>query len=292
MEKLIIYVCPGSPDYANAKYPGIPKSWDALVEEAIACREAGASIIHLHGPQEAGGRLIPEGWAKVTEDIRKASGLLVDFGRDGSKPEYRIPLMKMGTGSPDFMAFSLTNHDYRRHTDVRPVAGKSGAYDVYFNHTRDELVTYAELCLEYKIKPNWEVWNLGALWNFNFLLEQNLAQGPHWFNLLFGSAGSTWSPVTIEEIGSRLDHIPENAHSLIVPRGNIGPTHQTRMMTFGIIKGAHIRIGCQDIPEYLEGVPAKSNAELVARLVRIAKDLNREVATPDDVRALFNLPQK
>jgi uncharacterized protein (DUF849 family) len=72
MEKLIIYVCPGSPDYANPKYPGIPKSWDALVEEAIACREAGASIIHLHGPQEAGGRLIPEGWAKVTEDIRKA----------------------------------------------------------------------------------------------------------------------------------------------------------------------------------------------------------------------------
>ena len=64
MEKLIIYVCPGSPDYANPKYPGIPKSWDALVEEAVACREAGASIIHLHGPQEANGRLIPDGWGK------------------------------------------------------------------------------------------------------------------------------------------------------------------------------------------------------------------------------------
>jgi 3-keto-5-aminohexanoate cleavage enzyme len=292
MEKLIIYVCPGSPDYANPKYPAIPKSWDALVEEAIAAREAGASIIHLHGPQNADGRLLPDGWGKVTEDIRKASGLLVDFGRDGSPPEYRIPLMKLGTGSADFMAFSLTNHDYQRDTSARPVRGKEGKYDVYFNHTRAELATYAELALEYRIKPNWEVWLLGALWNFQYLVDRGLAQGRHWFALFFGSSGGSWSPATMSEMGHRLDHMPAGSHSMVVPRGPDGPMNQVRMMTYGILRGAHIRIGSQDVPDYLDGVPAKSNAELIARVVRIAKELGREIATPEEVRALFDLPRK
>ena len=79
---------------------------------------------------------------------------------------------------------------------------------------------------------------------------------------------------------------------MVVPRGPDGPMNQVRMMTYAILRGAHLRIGSQDVPEYLDGVPAKSNAELIARVVRIAKELGREVATPDDVRTLFELPKK
>jgi 3-keto-5-aminohexanoate cleavage enzyme len=79
---------------------------------------------------------------------------------------------------------------------------------------------------------------------------------------------------------------------MVVPRGPDGPMNQVRMMTYGILRGAHIRIGSQDIPDYLDGVPAKTNAELIARIVRIAKELGREIATPEDVRALFKLPKK
>jgi 3-keto-5-aminohexanoate cleavage enzyme len=287
MEKLIIFVAPGSPDYASDNYPGIPKSWDALVEDAVACREAGASIYHLHGPQESNRRLLPDGWGEVTERIRKASGLLVDFGRAGATPEYRIPLMKLGTGRPDFMAFSLTDHDFHRHADTRPNEAKGGFFDTYFTHTREELVRYAELCLETKIKPTWEIWHLGGVWNFQYLERRGLVEGPHWFNLLFGVDGSAWSPSTIAEIGHRLDHMPEGSRSLVGPRG--APDNQTRMLTYAMLRGAHVRLGCQDVPEYAPGVMAKSNAELVARIVRIARELGREIATPNDVRKMLRL---
>jgi len=64
------------------------------------------------------------------------------------------------------------------------------------------------------------------------------------------------------------------------------------MLTFVIIKGGHVRLGTQDIPYYADGVPAQSNAQLVDRMVRIATDLGREIATPDDARRMLGLPQK
>jgi 3-keto-5-aminohexanoate cleavage enzyme len=64
------------------------------------------------------------------------------------------------------------------------------------------------------------------------------------------------------------------------------------MLTFVIIKGGHVRLGTQDIPYYADGVPAKSNAQLVERIVRIATELGREIATPDDTRNMLGLPQR
>jgi 3-keto-5-aminohexanoate cleavage enzyme len=51
-----------------------------------------------------------------------------------------------------------------------------------------------------------------------------------------------------------------------------------------------VRVGAQDIPYFSKGKPAKSNVELVSRIARIAKDLGREIATPDDVRKMLKLP--
>jgi 3-keto-5-aminohexanoate cleavage enzyme len=53
-----------------------------------------------------------------------------------------------------------------------------------------------------------------------------------------------------------------------------------------------VRLGSQDIPYYAEGVPAKSNAELVESILRIAKELGREIATPDDARKILGLHQQ
>ena len=75
-------------------------------------------------------------------------------------------------------------------------------------------------------------------------------------------------------------------------RGTAGPLGQTRMLAFVIIKGGHVRLGTQDVPYYADGVPAKSNAQLVERIVRIATELGREIATPDDARKILGLPNK
>jgi 3-keto-5-aminohexanoate cleavage enzyme len=53
-----------------------------------------------------------------------------------------------------------------------------------------------------------------------------------------------------------------------------------------------VRLGTQDIPYYSDGVPAQSNAQIVARIARIAAELGREVATPDDTRRILGLPPR
>lgn len=51
--------------------------------------------------------------------------------------------------------------------------------------------------------------------------------------------------------------------------------------------GGHARVGLEDNIYYSKGVPAKSNAELVQRIARLAKELGREVATPEEARTLM-----
>jgi 3-keto-5-aminohexanoate cleavage enzyme len=94
----------------------------------------------------------------------------------------------------------------------------------------------------------------------------------------------------VEEIDHRINNLPLDSVYSVTARGTAGPLGQTRMLTFVIIKGGHVRLGTQDIPYYTDGVPAKSNAQIVERIVRIATELGREIATPEDAREMLGLP--
>jgi 3-keto-5-aminohexanoate cleavage enzyme len=284
MDKLIIYAALGYP--RKSDIPAIPKSWDALIESAIAAREAGASIVHFHGPHDDQGKIIPDAWGRLAEGIRKHCDVLIDFGQAGAAIAQRKPLLELGDGKPDFLAVSLTGHDYRRHNEER------GHFDVYYEHPRSELEDYARSLPAAGVKPAWEVWHLGGIWNFNHLVQQGLVAKPYWLNLFFGTPGGVWSPPTIEEINHRVANLPPEAHYLLAPRGTAGPMGQTRMLTLSVIKGGHVRLGTQDIPYYSDGVPAQSNAQIVARMARISTELGREVATPDDARRILGLPAR
>jgi 3-keto-5-aminohexanoate cleavage enzyme len=283
MEKLMIFAALGYPGSANPALPAIPASWEELVESAVGARMAGASIVHFHGPHDNHGKIVPDEWGKVAEAIRKRCDVLIDFGQAGAPWAERKPLLELGTGKPDFFAVSLTNHDYRRR---RPDGAE---YDVYYAHTRDELETYARVCAECGVKPHWEIWHAGGLWNLEYLAKKGLIAKPYWLELLFGTPGGTWSPPMLEEINLRIDSLPAESVYSVTARGTAGPIGQTRMLTFVIIKGGHVRLGTQDIPYYTEGVPAKSNAQLVERIVRISTELGREIATPDETRHMLGM---
>jgi 3-keto-5-aminohexanoate cleavage enzyme len=287
MEKLIIYAAVGYPRKTeNPHIPAVPQTWDALIDSAVKSHEAGASIIHFHGPHDDKGRIIPEGWGRLVEEIKKRCDVLIDFGQAGAALDQRKPLLQLGAGKPDFMAVSLTNHDYRRHSPER------GAFDVYYQHPREELEDYARSLKAAGVKPAWEIWHLGGVWNFNYLVEQGLVEKPYWLNLFFGTPGGVWSPPTIEEINQRVANLPEGAPYLLAPRGTAGPMGQTRMLTLGIIKGGHVRLGTQDMAYYRDGEPAESNAQIVARIARISRELGREIASTDDTRRILGPPPR
>lgn len=61
------------------------------------------------------------------------------------------------------------------------------------------------------------------------------------------------------------------------------------MTTMGMIMGGHVRVGFEDSIYLSKGVPARSNAELVEKVVRIARELGREIASPAEARKILHL---
>src|SRR4051812_21119887 len=106
VEKLVIYLTVGYPGYARPELPAIPKSWDDMVEQIVAARDAGASIVQIRGPDEKG-RLLPERWGRLVEDIRARSDILISFGQAGPLFRDRKALLELGARNPDIMAVSL-----------------------------------------------------------------------------------------------------------------------------------------------------------------------------------------
>jgi len=82
--------------------------------------------------------------------------------------------------------------------------------------------------------------------------------------------------------------------SEIIPPGStwsvigIGP-RQLPMAVMAMIMGGHARVGLEDNIYYSKGVLAQSNAEFVGRVVRIAKEYGREIATTAEARRILNL---
>ncbi len=82
-----------------------------------------------------------------------------------------------------------------------------------------------------------------------------------------------------------LDLIPKNSTWSII---GIGKNHLPMSM-LGLILGGHVRVGLEDNIYYERGVLAKSNTQLVKRIVRITKEYGREIATPDEAREILGL---
>ena len=67
------------------------------------------------------------------------------------------------------------------------------------------------------------------------------------------------------------------------------PEAQWSVLSTAISLGGHVRVGMEDNPFLTPGEYAKSNAELVEKIVRIARDLGRDIATPAEARAMIGL---
>ena len=65
--------------------------------------------------------------------------------------------------------------------------------------------------------------------------------------------------------------------------------YEMQIGALAIMMGGHVRVGMEDNIYLERGVLAKSNAELVAKIVRIAKELGREIATPDEAKKILQL---
>ncbi|MDO8212286.1 3-keto-5-aminohexanoate cleavage protein [Conexibacter sp. CPCC 206217] len=289
MDKLVITVTVDS----TMSYPGNPlmppiEDTDAIAKQYLGAVEAGASICHHHGihyldekMQDDGRKLSRidfDGWQRMTDAIRGGSDAIVQYGIASARLPDKIELMKQG---PDMMSYAFNVHDEYFQPDPSLPAN-----EMYALHPRDELEEASRAALEHGVKLEVECFYTGAYWNLEFIRRMGLLEDPVWATLFFDWAGGAWTPPTVEAVTYMRNHLPPNVNW---NTSIMDPVHSWRLIPTIVALGGHVRVGWEDNPYLPNGELAKTNAELVQEVVRIAEGMGREVATPAEAREITGL---
>jgi uncharacterized protein (DUF849 family) len=136
---------------------------------------------------------------------------------------------------------------------------------------------------ENNVKPEIEIFDAGMVYNALYYLKKGILKAPLHFQFVLGAAGGM--DATVENLVFLKSLIP--ADSTWGALG-IGKGHLPIMFT-ALALGGHVRVGMEDNILYSKGVLAKSNVEFVERTKRIVAEFNKEIATPDEARAIMSL---
>lgn len=274
-EKLIITVTVAPTWlYSNEIAPEVRKRWqmtpEEIADEVYRCYKAGASIVHLHGEKA----WPKDRWSKIIKLIRDKCDIIIQMGLSSLSVEERRPLMEL---KPEMMSVIISHHS-EAFTDV----------SIDMLHDWKEFTAQLKLCDEFDVKPELEIWHTGGIWNLVKLLEKNMLKLPPYLTLFFGWPGGTWTPPTFEEVLHRVRYLPPgcvwSTSSMPHPVPNC-----LNISVLTIMLGGHVRVGTEDYPYLSKNVLVKDNSELVAKIARISRELNREVATPNEARKIIGI---
>lgn len=118
------------------------------------------------------------------------------------------------------------------------------------------------------------------------LVKQGLVEEPLHFNFVLGVPGAMAG--TVRNLVFLVDALPPGATWTVSGIGRF----ETPLAAVAIAMGGHVRVGFEDNIYYRKGELATSTGQLVARVVRLARELGREVASPDEARQILGLPLK
>jgi 3-keto-5-aminohexanoate cleavage enzyme len=272
MEKLIITAAITGSRITRDATPYIPIKPDEIVSSAIECWDAGAAIVHIHvrDPKTGLGTQDPGLFRQVVEPLRERTDLVLCLTTSGIPGrnlaiEERLQSLELEPELASFDAGSIN------------LAGSA------FINTPEFLEAAAQRMRERRVKPELEIFDVGMMVTCLRMRDQGQLVEPLHFQFVLGTPWG--SPATPKSLLHLYEYLPENATWSVI---GIGKGHLPMAM-MGLIMEGHIRVGMEDNVYYQRGVLARSNAQFVERIVRIATQYGREVATPAEAREILGL---
>ncbi len=258
--------------HGKEAHPGLPETPEEVARAARECERAGAAIVHLHARKPNGERSFArERFQELTDRVREATGdVIVQHSTGGTGAPLEQRRQSLRTDPPPEMA-SLDMGPLNRYRHLTA------------ENTRAAVDSLAAEMRERDVVPEMEAFNGGHLNEVHRVVEAGLVPEPPYVNLIFGSG--TLSIPRPRTLLSLVDTLPEGAEFNVLAAGR----HQLPLTTLSVLLGGHVRVGLEDNLHYRAGEPANSNAQLVERTVRIAGELQRPVASPDEARDLLGL---
>ena len=273
MEKLIITAAICGAEVTKEQNPAVPYTVEEIVREAKSAVDAGAAIVHLHVREDDGTptqshvrfQECEEAIYKVCPDV-----ILIPStgGAVGMSPEERLDSTNT-TPIPEMATLDC---------------GTCNFGDEIFDNTMPTMRAFGKRMIEKCIKPEYECFEMGHLDTILTMARKGEVPGdPMQFNFVLGVPGCT--PATVSNLAWMVNQIPAGSTWTVTGVGRSA----FPMAAAAIAMGGNVRVGFEDNIYLSKGVKASSNGELVAKVVRIAKELGREIATSDEARAILGL---
>ncbi len=260
----------------HTKNPNVPIRIDDIVAQALACRAAGAAIGHFHVRDDLGRPSAdPQKFGEIFARLRAnpaTGGMLLcasTSGRHGQTLDQRAAVLDLPAEiRPDMASLTLGSLNF--------VTGASV-------NDHDTVRRLAERMLKAGVKPEFEVFDLGMAVFLSRLVEEGLAQGTCYVNVLLGNLSSALADPT--HLGVILSALPPGS---IVAVAGIGRYQmQANMLGLAVADGA--RVGLEDNLWLDRHRTPATNPGLVARLAEIARQAQRPIATPEEIRGRLGL---
>ncbi|MCR4680767.1 MAG: 3-keto-5-aminohexanoate cleavage protein [Bacteroidales bacterium] len=273
MEKLIITAAICGAEVTKEQNPNVPYTVEEIVREAKSAVDAGAAIVHLHVREDDGTPTQSRArFQECEEAIYKACPNVI-----------LIP----STGG----AVGMSPDERLQSTDTTPIpematldCGTCNFGDEIFDNTMPTMRAFGKRMIERGIKPEYECFEMGHLDTILTMARKGQVPGaPMQFNFVLGVPGCT--PATVDNLCWLVKNIPAGSTWTSTGIGR----HAFTLAAPTIVMGGNVRVGFEDNLYLEKGVLAKSNGELVDKVVRMAKLLGREIATSDEARVILGL---
>jgi 3-keto-5-aminohexanoate cleavage enzyme len=271
--KLIITLAPTGMIPTKTETPHVPITPEEIAQDTYEAYKQGVSIVHVHARDETGKPTYKkEVFEAIFKEIkRKCPDIIIcatTSGRVHPQVEHRAEVLDL---YPEMASLTLGSLNFPQYSSVNPL---------------ETIMKLADLMKERNILPELEIFEPGFINTAKYLAKKGNLRKPLHFSLLLGSLGSI--PAGISDLSYLVQSLPSESTWSATGIGRF----QTQINIAAILMGGHVRVGIEDSIYY--NYPKEelaTNAKLVERIVRVAKEVGREIASPKETREIIGLPK-
>ena len=249
----------------------VPLTPEEIADEVYACYKAGASIAHIHVRDDEGKASMSfEKFDKTVKLIREKCDIVLNLttsGGIGLDDEIRMkPFMEL---RPEMASYDCGSMNWQNTT--------------VFENSPKFLEKLGLAMQECNVKPEIEVFDAGMVYNALYYYKKGILKGPLHFQFVLGAAGGMTA--TVENLVYLKSLIPKDAtwSALGIGKGHLPILYATLAL------GGNVRVGMEDNILYSKGQLVKSNVEFVEITKRNVAEIGKQIATPDEARAILGL---
>lgn len=269
LDPLIITVAAIGAELTVEQQPNLPITPTEIARDAARCREAGASIYHLHVRDAAGAPTMDvEAYRSAKAAIEEATDLIVQFSSGGAVGDAEAERAAPIELRPEMATLTTGTVNFGDEVFSNPMPLVSRLYD---------------RMLDLGVLPEFEIFEAGMIANADRLYSEFGSDHHRHYDFVLGVPGAM--PAWDDSVGFLAAKVPTGAtwSATGIGRSHLPVTEKALSL------GGHVRTGFEDVRYVAPAQLASSNAELIARVAEMATARGREVADPETARSILGI---